>query len=205
MGTKNFSATLGLSSFKSTDNNSMDGKKQNLAAKMREKALKKIEGLEKDNEDKSTSEGSSADKDILSVAKILAQSAGKLQSPFSAKSTNSSPRSPMDTYEMSDHGESDSDEDSEPQPKKRVPDWALRQNLCRALEIQYGSKNRIDPDEIFGEVQTCDLEAIFDQKKSRYMRRTSSGNWTNDKVTLAEKLAFKRVMGYSVDAQVQEV
>jgi Inner centromere protein, ARK binding region len=79
----------------------------------------------------------------------------------------------------------------------QVPDWAQRQNLLPALEKQFAEgPDRCDPDEIFCEVQTCDLQAIFNSKRSRYIRRTSSGNWTKDKVTAMEKLSYKRAMGY---------
>jgi len=112
------------------------------------------------------------------------------------------PLSPMQTYDMSDReeesDESDSDDEYESQrPKKKVPEWAQRHNLHRALERQFADgPNRLDPDKIFGEVLTCNLEEIFDKKKSRYQRRTSSGNWTKDHVTIAEKLTYKRTMGY---------
>lgn len=112
------------------------------------------------------------------------------------------PLSPMQTYDMSDReeesDESDSDDEHETQrPKKKIPEWAQRHNLHRALERQFADgPNRLDPDKIFGEVLTCNLEEIFDKKKSRYQRRTSSGNWTKDHVTIAEKLTYKRTMGY---------
>ena len=112
------------------------------------------------------------------------------------------PLSPMQTYDMSDReeesDESDSDDEYETQrPKKKIPEWAQRHNLHRALERQFADgPNRLDPDKIFGEVLTCNLEEIFDKKKSRYQRRTSSGNWAKDHVTIAEKLTYKRTMGY---------
>mmetsp|Transcript_27839 Transcript_27839/g.47326 ORF Transcript_27839/g.47326 Transcript_27839/m.47326 type:complete len:631 (-) Transcript_27839:237-2129(-) len=113
------------------------------------------------------------------------------------------PLSPMQTYEMSDReeeseSESESDEEYERQrPKKAIPEWAQKANLHRALELQFADgPDRLDPDKIFGEVITCNLEEIFDKKKSRYQRRTSSGNWTKDQVTIAEKLTYKRQMGY---------
>ena len=65
--------------------------------------------------------------------------------------------------------------------------------ILMQLRFLYGRKR---PDKIFGEVLTCNLEEIFDKKKARYQRRTSSGNWTKDHVTLAEKLTYKRTMGY---------
>lgn len=112
------------------------------------------------------------------------------------------PLSPMQTYDMSDREEESDESDSEDEyetqrPKKKIPEWAQRHNLHRALERQFADgPNRLDPDKIFGEVLTCNLEDIFDKKKSRYQRRTSSGNWTKDHVTIAEKLTYKRTMGY---------
>lgn len=113
------------------------------------------------------------------------------------------PLSPMQTYEMSDReedsdSESDSDEEDERQrPKKAVPGWAQKANLHHALNLQFADgPDRLDPDQIFGECLTCNLEEIFEKKKSRYQRRTSSGCWTKDHVTIAEKLTYKRTMGY---------
>ena len=80
----------------------------------------------------------------------------------------------------------------------QIPEWAQKANLHRALERQFADgPDRLDPDKLFGEVLTCNLDAIFDKKKSRYQRRTSSGNWTKDHVTIAEKLTYKRTMGYA--------
>lgn len=114
--------------------------------------------------------------------------------------------SPMDTYEISDREDSETDDsDSESEndkPKKKIPTWAQRANLYSALEEQYNGRIgsvKIDPDDIFHEVQSCDLEAIFGPKKSKmYKRRASSGNWANDQVTVAEKLIYKREMGFAI-------
>ena len=115
------------------------------------------------------------------------------------------PLSPKQTYEMSDREEesvSESDSDSEYErrrPKKTVPQWAQKPNLIRALEKQYADgPNRQDPDKIFGEVLSCNLDEIFDKKKARYQRRTSSGNWSRDRVTAKEKLAYKRAVGLKI-------
>ena len=118
------------------------------------------------------------------------------------KRQESLPRSPMDTYEMSDRegseSESDSDDEFAKKSNKRIPNWARSANLIPALEKQYSNgPERIDPDTIFPEVETCDLEKIFDRQKSRYVRRTSSGNWSDDRVTIQEKLVYKRQMGFN--------
>lgn len=82
----------------------------------------------------------------------------------------------------------------------QVPEWATRPNIARAIQQQFAEgPGRLDPDKIFGEVETCNLEQIFGdvKTKKRYHKRTSSGNWTKDHVTIAEKLAYKRTMGYN--------
>lgn len=121
-------------------------------------------------------------------------------------------QSPIDTYEISDRedsgtDDSDSEVDSDKQ-KKKIPVWASRVHLLPALEQQYHGcidGRRVDPDTIFPEVQTCDLEAIFGSKKAKYRSRTSSGNWAQDKVTAAEKLVYKRDMGFATDVEVSEI
>ena len=115
--------------------------------------------------------------------------------------------SPMDTYEISDREDSETDDsDSEAEndkPRKKIPTWAQRPNLLAALQEQYNGRIgsvKVDPDDIFPEVQSCDLEAIFGPKKSKlYKRRASSGNWANDQVTAAEKLVYKREMGFTTN------
>ena len=40
-----------------------------------------------------------------------------------------------------------------------------------ALELQFADgPNRLDPDKIFGEVVSCNLEEIFDKKKAKYKK-----------------------------------
>jgi len=107
----------------------------------------------------------------------------------SAKKNQLSPK--IESYEMSDHGDdSDSEDEDSHREKKAYPNWADKRVLYDALLTQ--AKSDLDPDEIFGEVETCDLEAIFDTEKRRFKNRTSSGIWTNDRVTAAEKVAYKQ-------------
>ena len=123
----------------------------------------------------------------------------KSKTPPQQKTTRTDIMSPMDTYEMSDRDEDSSDYDSEEEakPKKRIPRWARKENLIPALERQFlDGPHRMDPDTIFPEVSTCDLESIFANKKARYKKRTSSANWAKDKVTAAEKLVYSRAMGF---------
>jgi len=123
---------------------------------------------------------------------------GSTLKTYSAVKKPKSPPRPSQTYEISDREDSDSDdsEDEDGKRKKELPKWVSKENLRPALHAQYIGKT-LDPDEIFGEVHTCDLEAIFgNQMKSKYRSRTSSGNWTQDRVTAAEKLVYKRTMGF---------
>jgi hypothetical protein len=184
-------------------------KKKNLAAQMREKAA--AAALRKENmssnHNMQTSLAGTGKRNLPSshCGDTSNDTLGNtLKQGFSKKPKVDSP---MDTYEISDREESDSDSsDSESEndkQKKKIPIWAQKTNLLPALEHQYNgcvAGKRYDPDDIFPEVQTCDLEAIFDGKKSRYTRRTSSGNWTRDKVTAAEKLVYKRTMGFTTSS-----
>lgn len=187
---------------------SASAKKDQLAAQMREKAAAAQPTSYKKAFASSTSK--------LTTASKMSQ---KSNNPFASSSVPDSlgttlkqfpsfkkktVQSPMDTYEISDREDSDSDDsDSESENDKRgkkIPGWASRQNLLKALEQQYNGRidgRKVDPDDIFPEVQSCNLEAIFGSKKSKYRSRNSSGNWTRDKVTVAEKLVYKRQMGFT--------
>ena len=106
--------------------------------------------------------------------------------------------SPMDTYEMSDREESDSGEESDEHEykssNKKIPKWALKNNLLPALEKQF--INGPDPDKIFHQVSSCDLEAIFGERKKQYRKRASTGNWKKDGVTREELDAYRKTMNY---------
>ena len=99
---------------------------------------------------------------------------------------------PAESYDISDRGESDSeggsDGEDDSKPRKpvstyadltiaqvindcccvQIPEWARSNCLREALEKQFGL-NRLDPDQIFPEVHTCDLEDVFDSRKKRYV------------------------------------
>jgi len=112
--------------------------------------------------------------------------------------------SPMDTYEISDNDGSsssssdDSDSSDDGKPQKKKPSWSQSENLKAALRRQIAAPDRLDPDRIFGEVTTCNLEEIFKMKKSKYKKRASSGNWTKDELTWDNKIKYKKEMGYQV-------
>lgn len=103
-------------------------------------------------------------------------------------------------YEMSDREGSsdDDDEDDEGRSKKNIPDWARGANLDAAVHAQHGNgEGFVDPDTIFSEISTCDLEEIFKNKKKRYQKRTSSGNWGPDRLTNTERLKYRHDMGFT--------
>lgn len=185
--------------------------KKNLAQQMREKALRKENAPANQMQPVNQAGSTSTMKHNVPLSNaMVADSLGAtlksglgatLKSGFSSVKKTKSPPKPSETYEISDREDSDSD-DSEAENEKRkkqIPSWAKKEQLYAALEAQYGcvEGRRVDPDIIFSEVETCNLEAIFGSKmNTKYRNRTSSGNWSRDQVTLAEKLVYKRAMGF---------
>ena len=171
--------------------NTLDDKRKLLVAQMREKAaaeaLRKADGIPSLKATMTP---------ILDVQKHESPAATQLQKDETQK------QSPMETYEMSDRGSSSSeDEDSEEEevgPKKKIPKWAQKESLQKALDRQFGKNGQplVDPDEVFGVVYTCDLSAIFGESKRYNKPRKETGDWKNDKITPLEKLVYKRDMGY---------
>jgi hypothetical protein len=74
-----------------------------------------------------------------------------------------------DSYCMSEpeeqEAENSEEEDQKGKPPKRVPAWANRENLKPALKQQ--AELKIDPDGIFFECNTCNLEDIFERSSKR--------------------------------------
>lgn len=132
---------------------------------------------------------------IPSVSKMMPSDEIKCSYP-NPVATNPTVTKPLKeefvSYEMTD-GEYDSDDDDDcaARESKMIPDWARSANLTKALEIQYSKNYPIDPDELFGEVETCNLEAIFGLTYPKFRRRNSSGDWSKDKVTSEEKRKYK--------------
>lgn len=174
----------------------IDEKKKLLSLQMREKAA--AEALKKHDNVQNLKTESNPSESVL----------GRIEAPNAASTKplekiEVQPASPMDTYEMSDREGSSSssdDEDSEEEkgPSKAIPEWAQKDKLQKALEKQFGvnGQPRINPDEVFGEVYTCDLSAIFGESKRFNKPRKETGDWKNDKVTIHEQMAYKRAMGY---------
>lgn len=110
-----------------------------------------------------------------------------------------------ENYAMSDRegssGDDEEEEDGTSRPKKPVPDWAKGPALEAAIHAQYGDSGTggfADPDRIFEEITSCDLEEVFSKnaKKKRFTKRTSSGNWLPDKLTHGERSQYRKDMGW---------
>jgi Inner centromere protein, ARK binding region len=106
------------------------------------------------------------------------------------------PKSQEDNYDMSDREDNSDDDDEDDANNKDIPAWAKGPALENAIRAQFGASQKKNPDLLFGEVNTCNLEEIFQAKKKRYMNRSSSGNWVGDKLTQEEVLKYAADMGH---------
>lgn len=59
--------------------------------------------------------------------------------------------------------------------RSSIPDWARGKTLAKILDRQYGGPNPLNPDKIFSEFFTCNLEHIFNTKKSKWDRNSRWG------------------------------
>ena len=59
--------------------------------------------------------------------------------------------------------------------RSSIPDWARGKTLAKILDRQYGGPNPLNPDKIFPEFFTCNLEHIFNTKKSKWDRNSRCG------------------------------
>jgi Inner centromere protein, ARK binding region len=83
----------------------------------------------------------------------------------------------MTDTEDSEYDTDDSEGNAERRAKKQVPSWARSKRLVPTLAAQDDPSFPIDPDHLFGKVTTCDLEAVFNRKSSRYRQARTSGVW----------------------------
>jgi hypothetical protein len=78
---------------------------------------------------------------------------------------------------------------------------AKQKHEAHSAGLHFGRQSQLDPDDVFGNEfpKTCDLEEIFggpQEMRKRYRHRTSSGNWTKDKLMPHEEVAYKKRMGF---------
>ncbi|KAI0558097.1 hypothetical protein FGB62_235g013 [Gracilaria domingensis] len=78
-----------------------------------------------------------------------------------------------------------SDEEEERRKHKRIPQWAQGPKLSTA------ARDQPDPDDVFVNVPTCDLREVFGNVR-RFRPRSSSANWTKDRVTAQEMVKFRK-------------
>mmetsp|Transcript_26263 Transcript_26263/g.38934 ORF Transcript_26263/g.38934 Transcript_26263/m.38934 type:complete len:768 (+) Transcript_26263:107-2410(+) len=125
---------------------------------------------------------------------------------MSDNSYEASPSPPREEYKIDDRDDSSSDDgsgtDDDDDDKQQIPEWAKGPKLREALERQYGVNGHtaVDPDLIFPDIQTCNLEEIFGRREGKcgkYSVRTSSAKWDADQITLVEKRKYRCQMGFS--------
>eukprot|EP00978_Attheya_sp_CCMP212_P032601 scaffold128088_cov41-Attheya_sp.AAC.2 len=90
--------------------------------------------------------------------------------------------------------EEDSDKDEEDSMYQtyvaNVPEWAQNPNLQSAFKRQL--LNSFGSDQMFHDVETCNLESIFGTKEARYRDRSSTGDWPEEGLLERSKLVNKR-------------
>lgn len=80
------------------------------------------------------------------------------------------------------------DKEERRRQEKHVPRWAKSKNILAAVETQ----NKEDPDEVFANAPPmCNLSDLFGDRR-KYRTRSSSGNWTMDRLTALEKTVYKK-------------
>jgi hypothetical protein len=91
---------------------------------------------------------------------------------------------------------------AEPSARARLPRRAGNRHalICIISCPPACARSAADPDDIFSNVETCDLVDIFappgKPTKDRYNRRGSSGNWKADQLTWREVHEYNQAMGY---------
>ncbi|KAM4617820.1 inner centromere protein [Discoglossus pictus] len=90
---------------------------------------------------------------------------------------------------------SDDSTDDESQPRKPIPAWASGNLLTQAVRQQYYNPTYFG--NIFGTIDGPKLEELFNKKKPRYFKRTSSAVWnspplTSNRQQLAVAYGFKK-------------
>ncbi|XP_033101621.1 inner centromere protein A-like [Anneissia japonica] len=102
----------------------------------------------------------------------------EMQSPQSYELTPQRVHKPSteENYCIDDINSEDSTDDEE-RPRKKVPSWAqgaaLRSHLIHQIRFP------INLDKIFGPIEPPDLTKVFQKKRTRYLKRTSSAVWNS--------------------------
>ncbi|KAI3629930.1 hypothetical protein MIR68_011365 [Amoeboaphelidium protococcarum] len=96
-----------------------------------------------------------------------------------------------------DEYESDDGYAQQKKASTRLPQWANSPNLRKALRDQH----KFDPDALFGTIPPIRMESIFSTSKSisSFRVRTSSANWSQDKLTMQEMKTYRMMMGFPAE------
>eukprot|EP00967_Tisochrysis_lutea_P145331 scaffold272759_cov31-Tisochrysis_lutea.AAC.2 len=105
---------------------------------------------------------------------------------------------PIEEDRASSDGESESEEDAAAE-KQLIPSWAHPSQLQPALIEQF----TLDPELVFNtalheQSQVVDLTSIFGRGNNsrRFHRRTSSGDWSKDRLMTAELHEYRKTRGF---------
>lgn len=135
---------------------------------------------------------------ITDLATELNKSA-KAAALSTASSSATTVKSDGNYHMIADYASSDDEDESYDSDEEEIPEWAKGPSLENHLR----SQEFVDPEKIFPEVYSCNLEDIFKdleqekiRKNKRIRGRTSSANWTHDGVTLQEKQSYRQQMGF---------
>ncbi|XP_033739794.1 inner centromere protein A-like [Pecten maximus] len=79
-----------------------------------------------------------------------------------------------DNYDITDMKSDDSTDDDE-KPRRKIPSWALGPNLKALLINQHYHPPELQ--NLFGPIDPPDLNQLFNKKKARFNKRTSSAHW----------------------------
>jgi hypothetical protein len=103
------------------------------------------------------------------------------------------PSRTSDNYELTDV-EDDGNDNSKKRRKRPVPEWCFR------YVEDVKNQATVDPDTIFGQAPICDLEEMFGHR--RRFGRGSSCDWTLDKLSSDEVLAYNEAVGRNEPVQI---
>jgi len=192
-------------------------KKEEDAAKRKEEAAKEAEATRKEAEAAKQAERELAAQAASPItlhipANLVSQTNASQANPFKAPPAGFKPQQPSSqddarklsledadsNYSISPQRDSDdSESDSEDEPTKKIPKWASREEISKAIDRQRTQ----DPDAIFPLVNTCDLGRIFTSGRERkcFTKRGESGMWEKDGLQMSEIQRWRKQMGFSMN------
>lgn len=194
---RNGSTASGLAGPTSATGGSLAAAKERLAKIQQQAAMLKTQGSmsRKTSLNDKTISGTPNPAPLNALGLSISSPSKSKESPDKKQSNETGNGPQHKSYEISPYkSDHDSDDDV---PKKPVPDWARG----KALMAQLIAQMYVDPDEVFQQhAKTCSLDQVFGScskpAKHNFNRRSSSGNWIEDRVTWKEEMGYKKAMGY---------